>query len=318
MPTVSVIMPAYNVASYIAAAMDSALGQTFDDLEVVVVNDGSTDDTPAIVSRYTARDDRVRLLHQTNGGISVARNTALRVARGQYFALLDADDVWDPEYLAEQMAIFRARPDVSIVTGNAVNLGGLLTGQPARPWPDPRPEPTLQTMLADEEAVFIMSIFSRRVYEQIGGFDETIRSNEDYDYWLRASLAGFRFARNDKPLGEYRRRSDSVSACDARMVRGILHILRKIRPMLHEYPAEQAVLDRQVQRFEVELLAAEARSAIERADFESAAANLAALHARRPRAAVALARLMVHWTPSLLSRIYGFRRARHALGARLS
>jgi glycosyltransferase involved in cell wall biosynthesis len=317
MPAVSVITPAYNVAPYIAATLDSALRQSFRDFELIVVDDGSTDDTATIVTGFAARDKRIRLVRKPNGGLSSARNAALDAARGDYIALLDGDDLWGRSFLDAQLALLRSEADVSLVTGNAFFLGGSRDGEPVRPVPDTRREPTLAAILADEEAVFIMTVFRRTVFETIGGFDETMRTNEDYDFWLRAALAGFKFARNDKPLGVYRRRGDSLSAGDVRMLRGILHVYAKTRPALHNLPVERAILDRQVQRFEVELLAAEARAAIERGDFQTAAMNLDALHARRPRTAVRIARLLVHWTPSLLSRAYGLRRARHAFGARL-
>jgi glycosyltransferase involved in cell wall biosynthesis len=318
MPTVSVIVPAYNVSAYIGAAVDSALAQTYRDIEIVVVDDGSTDGTAAIVASRLSRDDRIRLVRKPNGGLSSARNAALAVARGEFIALLDGDDLWHRRFLEEQLTVFGERPDVALVTGNAFYLGGALDGEPVRPVPDGRHEPTLASILADEEAVFIMTVFRRTVFETIGGFDENLRTNEDYDFWLRAAAAGFRFARNDKPLGVYRRREGSLSAGDVRMIRGILSVYAKTRPTLQDLPMERAILDRQVQRFEVELLTAEARSAIEGEDFPAAATNLDALYARRPRAVVALARLMVYWAPSLLSRAYGLRRARHALGARLS
>ena len=318
MPTVSVVVPAYNVASYVGSTIESALTQTYHDFELLVVDDGSTDETGAIVDAFAARDSRVRVVHQPNGGLSSARNAALRLARGSYIALLDGDDIWDRRFLEAQLATFDLRPDVSVVTGNALFLGGPHDGAPVRPVPDTRPDPTLASILDDEEAVFIMSMFRRSVYEAIGGFDESMRTNEDYDFWLRAAVAGFRFARNDRPLGQYRRRADSLSAGDVRMLRGILYVYAKTRRALDTLPLERAILDRQVQRFEVELLAAEARSAIERADFRTAALNLDALHARRPGAKVALARLLVHWAPSLLSRAYNLRRARHALRARIS
>lgn len=318
MPTVSVIVPAYNVASYVGATLESALSQTFRDFEVIVVDDGSTDETGTIVAAFAERDDRVRVVRQPNAGLSSARNAALRVARGSYIALLDGDDVWDRGFLDAQLAVFDARPDVAVVTGNARFLGGTHDGEPVRPVPDKRREPTLASILEDEEAVFIMSMFRRAVYDAVGGFDESMRTNEDYDFWLRAAIAGFQFARNDSPLGLYRRRADSLSAGDVRMLRGILHVYSKTRPALQALPLERAILDRQVQRFEVELLAAEARSAIERADFRTAAINLDALHARRPGAKVAVARLLVHWAPSLLLRAYNLRRGRPTMGARLS
>jgi glycosyltransferase involved in cell wall biosynthesis len=318
MPAVSVIVPAYNVGLYVGAALDSALTQTFHDFEIIAVDDGSTDQTATIVASRQAHDERIRLVRQPNRGLSSARNAALAVARGEFIALLDGDDLWHRRFLEEQVTVLRERPDVALVTGNAFYLGGALDGEPVRPVPDNRHAPTLASILGDEEAVFIMTVFRRSVFETIGGFDEHLRTNEDYDYWLRAAAAGFTFARNDKPLGVYRRRDGSLSAGDVRMIRGILAVYAKTRPTLRDLPIERAILDRQVQRFEVELLAAEARSAIEGEDFPAAAINLDALYARRPRAVVALARLMVYWAPSLLSRAYGLRRARHAVGARLS
>lgn len=312
MPAVSVVMPAYNVAPYIGAAIDSVLAQTFGDFELLVVDDGSTDGSGAIAARYAARDARVRLVHQPNAGISAARNMALRHARGSIVAILDSDDLWDPAYLQEQVAILEARPEVDIVTGNAWFLGSRLDGRPARPWPDPRPAPTLAALLADETAVFIMSVFRRRVPETIGPFDESLRTNEDYDFWLRAAAAGFVFCRNDRPLGYYRRRDDSLSASELRMLPGILRVYRKLRPQILGRPVELAILDAQIARFETERVAAEARGAIENGDFAAASQHLAALHGRRGGAALRVASLMARWTPGMLSTLYHVHRARLA------
>jgi hypothetical protein len=152
------------------------------------------------------------------------------------------------------------------------------------------------------------------VYESIGGFNEAFQTNEDYDFWLRAALAGFLFYRNDEPLGQYRRRDDSLSASELRMLRGILQVYRKMRPQLLDCPAELASLDAQVARFESERLAAEAREAIETGDFAAAGDHLAALHDRRGGAVLGVARLMARWTPGLLSRAYRMRRARLGAG----
>lgn len=310
MPAVSVIMPAYNVAPYIGAALESVLAQTFRDFEVLVVDDGATDESAAIAAAFVARDPRVRLLQKVNGGLSSARNHALRHSAGALLALLDSDDLWDPEYLEAQVAILRDRQEIAVVTGNGRFLEGRHDGEPARPFPDLRPEPDLTTMLGDETSVFIMSIFRREVYEAVGDFDESMRSNEDYDYWLRAALAGFRFARNDRPLGRYRQRDDSLSASEERMLKGILRVYDKHAPALASRPRERAVLEQQVDRFQIQLLAAQARSAIVAGRFGDAADALDALHARRPGVGVGLARVMAHWTPALLSRAYTLRRSR--------
>jgi glycosyltransferase involved in cell wall biosynthesis len=312
MPAVSVIMPAFNVAPYIGEAIESVLGQTYADLELLVVDDGSTDGTDVIADGYAARDSRVRVIRQMNSGISTARNHALRISTSQVIAILDSDDAWDPAYLQEQVSVLDARANVDVVTGNAWFLGSSQNGRPARPWPDRRPAPTLAGMLADETAVFIMSIFRRRVYETIGPFDESLRTNEDYDFWLRAACAGFVFHRNDQPLGYYRRRDNSLSADELRMLPGILQVLRKLRPHLHSRPVERAVLDAQIVRFETEHVAAAARGAIESGDFAAAGQHLTALHHIRGGALLRLARFMARWAPSLLSTAYNVRRARLA------
>jgi glycosyltransferase involved in cell wall biosynthesis len=309
MPTVSVITPAYNVAPYLGDAIESVLAQTFADFELIVVDDGSTDSTFQLASDYARTDRRIRLVQQQNHGISSARNYALRVATGSFLAILDGDDVWLPTYLERQLAILMSDPDCDIVTGNALFLGGPLDGEPVRAWPDRRVEPTLLRLLEDERAVFIMSVFRRRVYEVIGGFDESMRTNEDYDFWIRAAIAGFRFRRNDEPLGRYRRRDDSLSAGELRMLRGIIRVLRKTRSAIEGRSVELSILDSQLARFETERLAAEARAAIETCDFRAAREHLDALHRRRGGFAIRLAGMMARWTPGVLSAAYHLRRA---------
>jgi glycosyltransferase involved in cell wall biosynthesis len=308
-PLVSVIMAAYNVEPFIGAAIDSVRSQTFSDLELLVVDDGSTDGTARVAEQHTRSDPRVRLLRQENRGLSAARNVALRHSRGEYIAILDSDDAWTPSFLAAQVDILQRRPEVDIVTGNAWLLGGSLHGRTACPSPDARPEPDLEHLLKDETAVFIMSVFRRRVYETIGGFDETFRSNEDYDYWLRAAVAGFRFARNDEPGGYYRRREDSLSANELRMLTGILRVYGKTRSALAEHPIELAILDAQVERFETERLAAEARQALENDDRAAVQQYVVALHRRRGGAVLGLASVVARCAPGLLSLAYQARRA---------
>jgi len=303
-------MPAYNVAPYVGDAVRSVLAQTFDDLEVVVVDDGSRDETAGMVAALAAEDSRVRIVRQVNRGLAGARNTAMRMARGDTFALLDSDDLWEPDFLTEQLAMLDARPEVDIVTGNGWMYGGSRHGELARPCPDVRPDPDLAAILGDERAVFIMSVFRRRVYEVVGCFDETMRTNEDYDFWLRAAISGFRFARNDRPLGHYRIRTDSLSASEMQMLRGILRVYAKTRPLLQDSPRELAILERQTERFQTEWHAAEARVALESADFRTAREHLGLLHARRGGATLALARVLARWAPGMLARVYGLRRGR--------
>jgi glycosyltransferase involved in cell wall biosynthesis len=311
MPTISVIMPAYNVGAYIGEAIESVLAQTVTDFELIVVDDGATDRTAEIAKEYAARDNRILVIQQQNAGLPAARNTAMRHARADIFALLDSDDLWTPGFLEAQLDILNSRPDVDIVTGNAWTLGSHLDGRPARPWPDLRPQPSLSTLLEDEYAVFIMSVFRRRVYDTIGGFDELLRTNEDFDFWFRAALAGLTFARNDQPLGYYRRRDDSLSASQVRMLRGALRVCYKHRPSLFDRP-ELTLLDDAVHRYEAELLAAEARTALTEKHFNLASRHLTELRERRGGATLGVARLLARWMPGLLWRAYEMRRRRHA------
>ena len=310
MPAVSVVTPAYNVAPYLGATIESVLSQTFDDWELLIVDDGSVDETLEIATAYAHRDPRIVIIQQANGGISAARNRALANAAGALIAILDSDDVWLPQYLEKQVRILEAHPEIDIVTGNAWFLGSRRDGQLARPYPDTRPVPDLVNLLADEESVFIMSVFRRRVFDVVGGFDASLRTNEDYDFWLRAAIAGFRFHRNDEPLGYYRRRDDSLSASEVRMLSGILRVYRKLRPSLIDRPRELAMLDAQIAKFDAERIAAEAREAMEARDFGRARLCLHELYSRRGGARLRLAVLMARWTPSLLVKAYTARRAR--------
>jgi hypothetical protein len=284
---VSVIMPAFNVEPYLGEAIDSVLAQTFRSFELVIADDGSSDGTWTVASEWHARyPSRITLVRQPNRGVSAARNAAMRVARGDVFALLDGDDMWDPEFLAAQMRLFEDRPEVDVVSGNGWYLGGPRHGQPAQPSPDWRPAPCLESILRDHEAVFIMSLFRRRVYERIGGYDEALRTNEDYDFWIRAAAAGSIFARNLTPLGWYRRRNDSLSADSVRMLRGILRVYDKSRALCPDGSPERAILEQQIARFRIEATAAEARQALERGEGRAAARHLADLATARGGAAL--------------------------------
>lgn len=260
MPTVSVIMPAYNAERYLARAVESVLRQTFTDLELLIVDDGSSDGTVAVAQAFADRDARVRTLAQRNAGPGPARNLGFSAGTGRFFAFLDSDDEWDATFLEQHVAILRSRPDVDVVIGNARNRCGERDGAPCRPLRrDGRLIP-LAEILADETSLFIMAVFRREAAEAIGGFDPAMFTNEEYEMWIRASLAGFTFTRHTRPLGWYACRPDSLSASDTRMLRGILRVFAKTRPALPAASPERAILDAQVARFERELVRSERRA----------------------------------------------------------
>ena len=312
-PRVSVIMPAFNVAAYIEAAVRSAFAQTVTDAEVVVADDGSTDATPEVLARLQQEfGERLVVVRGENRGLPSARNAALARARGRYFALLDSDDYWAPEFLAAQLSILEGQPEVAIVTGNGWYHGGPLNGRPVRPHPDPRPEPVLASIIEDERAIFVMSVFRREVYETIGGFNESFRTNEDYEYWLRAAAAGFRFKRNSEPLAYYRVRDESLSADEERMIRGILRVYRHFRPSIAYREPEVAALDRQVRRFEAELFALLARSGAPVPPNLSHREFIMTLLTWRGDRKTAMAAALARYTPNVFHRVRTFRGRRTA------
>jgi glycosyltransferase involved in cell wall biosynthesis len=281
MPTVSVIMPAYRAERYLHTAVESVLRQSFSDLELIIVDDGSPDRTAEIARGYATRDPRVRVIEQANAGPGPARNAAFRVAAGRLFAFLDSDDEWDETFLAEQVALLDARPDIDVVVGNARNRGGARDGQPTRPVRGEGRPIALAEILADETSLFIMAVFRREAVDAVGGFDPALLTNEEYEMWIRAALAGFTFTRHTKPLGWYACRPDSLSSNDTRMLRGILRVFAKTRPALAPGSPERSILERQVARFEMELAAAEARGSLASGDGRGAVRYLGAWQARR-------------------------------------
>lgn len=312
MPAVSIITAAWNAADYIAATLDSVLEQTFADWEMIVVDDGSRDETAAIVERYVARDDRIRLLRQENAGVAAARNHAMRVACGQYYALLDSDDIWLPDFLESQMKVFDRHPETGLVTANGFYLGGPFDGLPARPVVPGTPVLRLPEIVSNERSVFIMTIFRTAVVDRIGGFDEELRTNEDYDYWMRAVGAGFVLRRNPRPAALYRVRPGSLSHDRVRMIRGMLVVFGKARACSREGTPECRALDQQIARFRLELLLEEGKAALERGDCRTAAERLRALRASGGSRSVALTAWLAEHAPRLAVLAYRSRQWRPA------
>jgi glycosyltransferase involved in cell wall biosynthesis len=317
-PRVTIITPAYNAERSLAATLDSAIQQTMSDFELIVVDDGSTDRTVAIAESYAAKDPRVRMIRQPNGGSATARNTAIRAARGELFALLDSDDLWMPDFLASQLAILSEHPDIDIVSVNAINLGGPLDGTPLKPVSGGCVPISLLDLIEVEDSVCIMTVFRRKVVERTGGFDPSVLDNEDYDLWLRAACAGCAIVFNARPSGYYRRHGDSKSANEARMLAGIVGVLEKARAFCAGRPQEVAAIDRKIARFERRRLMVAGRTALCRGDFAEAAGMFGQLDAPdagpRDRAIARIGRRM----PRLVLCAYFARRAWRTLFRRAS
>jgi glycosyltransferase involved in cell wall biosynthesis len=185
-PLVSVVTPAYNVGSWIGQAMDSVLGQKESRLEYVVVDDGSTDDTAAIVAERAARDPRVRLIQTENGGSGRARNVGLTATSAPFVAFLDGDDRWHPEFLGTALATFdTAGPHVGVMFSHTRVMleSGRVVGL--------RWQPTgvcdLDRLLIEHNPPHNGSslVLRRSCFAEVGTFDASLRSGVDFDMWLR-------------------------------------------------------------------------------------------------------------------------------------
>ena len=220
-PCVSVIIPAYNCAAYIRDALESVLAQDYRNLEVIVVDDGSTDGTADAIAPL---QQRIRLVRQPNSGPAAARNHALAIAQGEYIAFLDADDLWLPGKISAQMAYFARHPDIRIVYGRWQRWHGDTDGaQELMRSPnecgddiDEAASGSIYTgMLLDSMIHSITAVAHRSVFETIGGFDESLRTGEDYDLWLRATQR-FRVAKLSRTLALYRIHAASTTAAERR------------------------------------------------------------------------------------------------------
>ena len=294
------IMPAYNAATYLCRAIESVLGQTFSDLELIVVDDGSHDATADVARGFAAKDPRVRVLQQENAGPGPARNLAFGAARAPLFAFLDSDDEWHPDFLAEQIAVLARRPDIDVVIGNAWNRGGHRDGQPARPVRGADQTITLAEILADETVLFIMAVFRRGAVERVGGFDPSLLTNEEYDMWIRAALDGVRFTRNPRPLGWYSCRDGSLSADDERILSGILRVFAKTRPSLAPDSVERTLLDSSASRIRGDLNAARAKARFWAGDDRAGATAIAELYRARGGPTLAAASALAAIAPTAI------------------
>ncbi len=182
-PQVSVIIPTYNRAWIIEEAIDSVLAQDYTEFELIVVDDGSTDQTSDVLNAY--RND-IKVLCQKNKGVSAARNRGIAEASGKFIAFLDSDDLWLPQKLTVQIEFFNQTPDALICQTEEIWIRNGLRVNPKKRHKKPSGmifKPSLKLCLISPSAVMIR----RSLFDRVGEFDETLPACEDYDLWLRIS-----------------------------------------------------------------------------------------------------------------------------------
>ncbi|MBT1070840.1 glycosyltransferase family 2 protein [Pelotalea chapellei] len=225
MPRVSVITPTFNCASFIERALQSVVDQTYSDLEIIVVDDGSTDETAALLERWKGK---VTYLSQSNAGPSAARNLGISRSNGEFIAYLDADDMWCPGKLEQQVAFLDLHPECGLVHSDLYIIDE--QDNPIQPnWYQLRQNAAVSghclKALLKGCAIQVPTVLERRsCHDRSGGFDTRFHQSEDYLHWIRAALNGYAVGYIPEPLAMYRWRSGSLSKNHVEMTESMIRM----------------------------------------------------------------------------------------------
>ena len=316
-PTFTVLMAAYDTERWIAEAIDSVLAQTREDWELIVIDDGSPDALAKRVQQFASEDGRVRLIRQANQGIGAARNAGAALARGRYLTVLDSDDALLPDYLETVGALLDARPEVGMVSCDALvyldarghfRRTTYLQGRRVEPPRRPDPERHLERLL-DHNFIYPGATVRRSVFDSIGGFDpdRAVLGSDDWQLWIRIAASGAETAVVARPLATYRFRPGSGSRNEdgsCRLHAASERVLEKALGELSLAPAARRAgqkahaRHRRLARFD------EARAALLGGDTEAALRLArAGLHAQpTPKGAVIVGALRL--APGVLQRLH--------------
>jgi glycosyltransferase involved in cell wall biosynthesis len=225
-PFISIIMPAYNAESYIAESIKSVQNQSFSNWELIIINDGSSDNTSQVAQRYTHNDSRIILINQINKQQGGARNAGLKVAKGQWIAFLDADDLWDKEKLKKQLDAAESRPDADVIyTEGYIFYDNDLNNVAQYPTKCGFfPGEEMYRMEYETNYIPILSVLAKfSIVSKIGLQEEHLyyQGCEDWDYWLRMAHAGAGFLGIPDKLFYYRRHSNNMSSNSLKMRRAL-------------------------------------------------------------------------------------------------
>jgi glycosyltransferase involved in cell wall biosynthesis len=307
-PSVSVIIPAYNVTPYIGETLDGVFAQTFTDFEVVIVNDGSPD-TEEFERAIQPYRERIHYLKQENGGASAARNTGLHAARGELIAFLDADDLWSPNYLAEQLKFMRdyecdlACADAMIfgVSADAgrTYMDSLMPAAPAQ-----GRVTFLELVNADRSLITSGVLARRELILEVGLFDEALRNAQDLDLWLRLARHGARLAYHRQVLLRYRSRLNSLSGDAINSHHRELRVFDKIEQSYDFTPAERAEVAAVIRNRRALLEYELGKLHLLPGDFGLARESFAKANSLKPGWKSKLALLLTRVAPRLLQTLY--------------
>lgn len=243
-PVASVVIPCFNYGAYVRDAIDSALSQTLRDVEVVVVDDGSTDpDTVAVVRSLKA--DRTKVVRQKNRGLPSARNRGIDESRGKYICCLDADDMIDPTYLEKAVSLLECRPDIGFAY-TWIRRFGLRTGV----WEN---HPYSFPELIHNNLANCSAVFRREAWKKSGGYWKEVSGYEDWEFWIRLGAHGYPGARIPEALHLYRKHGPSMIDDAVQRHASLVQSIRtRHRRLYHDPQAAEEIQERFLDR-EVDL-----------------------------------------------------------------
>ncbi|MBO4634330.1 MAG: glycosyltransferase [Bacteroidales bacterium] len=236
LPLISVVIPCYNQEAWLAQTLDCVLAQTYANWECVVVDDGSTDGSAAIVKDYMEKDARVRYFKRENGGLSAARNSGVRQSSGKYILPLDGDDLIEPNYLEEAVNYLEAHPETKLVYCQA-QLFGTMNG----PWKLP---PYEYRHFILDNCIFCACVYRKADYEKTGGYDENMKSGmEDWEFLLRLLSPEDAVYQIPQVLFHYRTRKHSLTARMRKREKDVLWQVFCKHPEIYKDLLWEAVLE---------------------------------------------------------------------------
>jgi glycosyltransferase involved in cell wall biosynthesis len=284
-PLVSVIIPAFNAAGYVVAALESVFAQSFTDFEVILVNDGSPDTGPLeqAIQPYLSR---ITYLKQENRGPSAARNLGIRQARGEWLAFLDSDDAWLPHYLTGQFEFLRSDPALDMVYCDATLEGDSRAAGKTFMQLCPSTGPvTFESLLIEKTQVLTSAtVVRKRNITAAGLFDEQLRCAEDHDLWLRVSHAGGKIGYHRRALLRRNLHPDSQGSAPGSLLAGEIQSLGKLDRDLELNPSTRSSLAKRLQKIQANLAVIEGKAFLLAGEPEKACESLSRAQALAPAA----------------------------------
>jgi len=308
-PAVSVIIPAYNAAKFIAETLDSVLAQTFVNYEVIVVNDGSPD-TEQLEQILQPYQNRITYLKQENRGAGAARNAGLKVARGKFVAFLDADDLWLPSFLGEQVAFIQNDEGYDLVYADAELFGDPSRARGTVMQREPSEPPvTFERLIGEQCIVNTSSVLAlREPILEVGLFDESLRNSQDFDLWVRlAKRPNARMNFQRKVLVRHRVWSGSLASDGIKSVEGELKVLDKVSRRNDLTPSERNTLAQTVALRSASVEVDRGKRKLLHGEFHSAADSFRFANAYYRSWKLRLVLFSLQVAPRLLQRLYSAR-----------